>query len=146
MQTHTAIAKPIFRLLEKLYQIPFIRFITIGAIGLCSDASFLYALRHVIGLIPAKIVSYIVAVIVTWILNRYFTFSSKDPRRLQQLLRYIAVYFPTGCLHVAIFAGLTHEFLFLHDHPIVPLIMTAVIITLINFTLAQRFAFRILPA
>ncbi|WP_304985618.1 GtrA family protein [Coxiella-like endosymbiont] len=41
-------------------------------------------MQHKIGLIAAKIVSYIIAFTATWLLSRWFTFPSQDRRRVRK--------------------------------------------------------------
>lgn len=133
--------KIITRLIRYLYYHSFIRFLTVGVIALASDAATLYALRGEMGLIPAKIVSYMVALTVGWLLNRYFTFKSSDSKAFHEWLRYGVIYIGTGVIHVSIFALLTYHSLHLYHHPIFALLITAGIVAVINYFLSKRFAF-----
>lgn len=128
-----------------VYQYSLIRFLSIGVIGLLVDMTFLYALRHEMGLIPAKIVSYVIAFTTTWVLNRSFTFRSQDPRRMQEWMRYAVIYIITGCIHVLTFTYLVYHYPFLHLHPAGALLITAGIIAFINFGFSKYFAFRSPP-
>lgn len=49
----------------------------VGTIGFIFDAGVLYALKDQLGIYPAKLVSFIVAVFVTWLLNRLLTFKDR---------------------------------------------------------------------
>ncbi|CAN5276392.1 hypothetical protein BH10PSE19_BH10PSE19_17170 [soil metagenome] len=134
--------KPSKFIFQRLYESAFIRFGVIGAIGFFSDVCALYALRHILPLISAKIISYIVAFSVTWILNRYFTFRSRDPQRLQQWLKYVALYVVTGCLNVGMFGLLVQQFPYLYQHPIFAMIITSIAMMMINFTVSRGFVFK----
>ncbi len=80
------------KLILFVYRYSLIRFLSIGVIGLLIDMTFLYLFRPKMGLIPAKILSYLIAVTITWFLNRYFTFRSQDSRRVQEWMRYAFIY------------------------------------------------------
>ncbi len=92
-----------------------VRFLLVGCLGLASDISLLYALRHVLGLVFAKAVSYLIALTVTWILNRYFTFRSQDSHAIKEYGRYACIYLCTGVIHVSMFAYLVHRFIYFHQ-------------------------------
>ncbi|AAO91344.1 GtrA family protein [Coxiella burnetii] len=130
------------KLILFVYRYSLIRFLTIGVIGLLIDITFLYLFRHEMGLIPAKILSYVIAVTITWFLNRCFTFRSQDSRRVQEWMRYAFIYAITGCIHVLMFTALVYRYPVLHTHPIFALIITAVVIAFINFGFTKYFAFK----
>ena len=71
----------------------FFRFCLVGGLGFLVDAGVLMALLAIeaLGPIPARVVSILVAVTVTWILNRILTFRSDDPRYLFEWSRYALV-------------------------------------------------------
>jgi putative flippase GtrA len=52
----------------------FIQFGTVGLAGFVTDTSVVYALRGSVGLYVAGAIAYVVAVTVTWGLNRIWTF------------------------------------------------------------------------
>lgn len=69
----------------------FLRFALIGTIGFAVDASVLRLVVAIFGinLYAGRIVSFLVAATVTWLLNRTFTFRHNGPRAAQWL-RFIA--------------------------------------------------------
>lgn len=71
----------------------FFRFCLVGALGFLVDAGVLMALLALglLGPISARIVSILVAVTMTWVLNRVLTFRSDDPRYLFEWSRYALV-------------------------------------------------------
>lgn len=71
----------------------FFRFCLVGAVGFLVDAGLLLALlaTGTLGPIAARVVSILVAVTVTWLLNRLLTFRSDDPRHLFEWSRYALV-------------------------------------------------------
>lgn len=119
-----------------------LRFLLVGSIGLSTNVCIVYLVRELVGLVPARVISYIVAVTVTWGLNRFFTFRSKDPKRIRQWGRYISVYLFTGTIHILAFAFLVNQFLYFNQHPIWAILMIAATIALVNFSLSKKFVFR----
>lgn len=130
------------QIMRFIYHNSLLRFLFVGGIGLCTDACALYSFRGLIGLIPAKIVSYLIAYTVTWILNRIFTFHSKNPRRVQEWFIYTIIYSLTGVFHVMLFAYLVHHHMILNKYPIVALLITAAIISIINFLMSKKIVFK----
>lgn len=122
------------------YRNSFIRFLGVGTLGLLTDASMLMLLHPHIGLIPAKIVSYLIAYTVTWICNRNFTFHSQN-RLMKEWVKYTIIYSATGALHVLLFAMLVYQFSFLHQHVMLALLITAGVIAVINFGISKYFVF-----
>lgn len=142
LNTKNTLLQSLLSIAHRFYHSTFVRFGIIGALGFAADAIALYALRADLGLMTAKVVSYIIAVTVTWVLNRTFTFQSHDPKRMQQWLKYAVVYCATGGLHLIVFAYLINRYTIMHDQPIYALFITAAINALINFFVVQRVAFK----
>ena len=71
----------------------FFRFCLVGGVGFLVDAGVLMALLalEALGPVSARIVSILVALTATWILNRLLTFRSEDPRYLFEWSRYALV-------------------------------------------------------
>jgi putative flippase GtrA len=55
----------------------FLRFGTVGTAGFVADTTVVYSLRASVGLYVAGAVAYLVAVTVTWALNRIWTFRGR---------------------------------------------------------------------
>ena len=71
----------------------FLRFCAVGAIGFVADAGVLTALLALYpdAIIGARVVSILVALTLTWALNRRHTFGSRDPRRFAEWSRFAGV-------------------------------------------------------
>ena len=73
----------------------FIFFGIVGTIGFIVDASVLLYLVHIenFSIIFARTLSFIVAVFITWILNRYFTFSNKtkENSKSKEYIKYLSI-------------------------------------------------------
>lgn len=122
-------------------QLSFLRFLIVGGMGLTSDIISLYNLRHFIPLIWAKVFSYMIALIVTWLLNRRFTFQTQRSIRVSECTRYACIYLSTGVLHVGIFAFLVHHSHHFYRHPIWAVLITAFVIAFINFFLLRLLVY-----
>ncbi len=129
--------------IKKLFNYAPIRFLFIGCFGFAMNTILLYALWPLIGLLPARIIAYILVVSMTWILNRHVTFHSKDRHRVTQWLRYLLVYLCSGALNITTFALLTQHFYYLHQHPILPLAFIAVVVATFNYVFSNHFAFKL---
>jgi putative flippase GtrA len=129
--------------IDYLAKLPLTRFIAVGAAGLSLNIVIVYLLRQHIGLVPARVISYLAAFTMTWFLNRSFTFHSKDPKKIKQWGRYASIYICTGFLHIIFFAFLVTHFIFLNHYPIWAILITAAFIAFINFSLSKRFAFKV---
>lgn len=127
--------------ITKLFQFSLVRFLLVGGVGLSLNVCLVYTLRDYIGLVPSRMVSYVAAFTVTWFLNRWFTFHSNDPKKMRQWSRYASIYVGTGVLHIASFAFLVNQFVFLNRNPIWAILIAAALIAFINFSLSRRFAF-----
>jgi putative flippase GtrA len=74
---HAALPGPARRLISPSHVMlatQFVQFATVGLAGLLVDACVVYAARGRVGLYVAGLLSYLVAVTVTWALNRTWTF------------------------------------------------------------------------
>ena len=79
---------------DYLYRHSFPRFCLVGGIGFVVDAVLLMLLHRIGGLsvIPARLLSFSIALTVTWLLNRLVTFRSGAARRkLREWQRYVVV-------------------------------------------------------
>ncbi len=129
------------RWIQHLYHSRVIRFLCIGGIGFITNLVVFYMLRQMLGMTLANIIAYFIAVTTTWSLNRLLTFSSDDPNKAGEWLRYVMVYLVTGCFQVLVFTLLTDEIRDLHQHPVGALAVTAIIIAFVNYAFSKRFVF-----
>jgi putative flippase GtrA len=121
------------------------RFVLVGAIGFLVDGGILTLLHSVfdVGLLHARLVSFAVAVTVTWYLNRQHTFADKkDANAMDEWGRYAFVNTIGALLNLGVFLWLAYRFEILADWPIVPLAIAATIALAFNFFASRRFAFR----
>jgi putative flippase GtrA len=122
----------------------FIRFLIVGALGFVVDVGVLYLALHVgFGYFSGRAISFLCAVLVTWQINRQFTFTkrSKIPV-LNEALRYLAAMALGGFVN---YAAYTATVLMARDIPLLPLLAVAIgsiAGLLVNFFSAKRWVFK----
>jgi len=84
--------KNIFTLLSKNITKEFVRFSIVGVIALIFE-TFLIFILYKVGIDPqyGRIISIPLAILLTWYLNRTFTFKNKNPKKLKQYGKYLFV-------------------------------------------------------
>ncbi|MEA3497578.1 MAG: GtrA family protein [Campylobacterota bacterium] len=115
----------------------FIFFGIVGTVGFIVDASVLLYLVHIenFGIIFARVISFIVAVFTTWILNRYFTFSKHQKRdtKTKEYLKYLSIQTFGAGVNFLVFFGLIYLFESLKDILIIPLAIASIVAMFFNF-------------
>lgn len=117
------------------------RFALVGGLGFLTDAGLLSLFLQV-GIDPfsSRAISILMAMLVTWRLNRAFTFTPSAGSQLAEAGRYFAVAAAVGLLNYALYAGLL-----LAVPACPPLLATAIstaVCMLVSFTGYGRLAFR----
>lgn len=120
-----------------------VSFTAVGVIGFVVDAGLMNLISHLF-LIPevlARVPSFCVAVVVTWLLNSFLTFHS-----VNLTLKSLQKYFGTNLLGFAtnwlVFLLATHFFKVAQSYPTIALAVAALFSLLVNFTLARKFVFK----
>ena len=138
----------------------FLRFGTVGAIGFSVDLFFLSLLIRYAGWAPmtamwgglhfglsvqmqARFVSFPIAVVATWALNRNWTFREAPSRPiLSQILSYITVQGAGGVANVGAYCAVLIVLPALQAWPIVPLVAGSAIGLCLTFVGSKYWAFR----
>lgn len=119
-------------------------FIVVGSIGFLVDASVLAALVHGYGWgdYSARAVSFAVAVTVTWLLNRVFSFAAgrTDDRRTEYA-RYVAVQGIGMAINFAVYAACIVLSPFMDRWPVVALAAGCSVSLAFNYTGMRVFVF-----
>ncbi len=123
------------------------RFSVAGAIGFAIDAGILTALvtmAHV-SVYPARAVSFGVAVFVTWLINRRWTFRTAGASRGQSMrleyVRYLLVQVSGAVTNLGVFAALLAAYPALLGVPVVPLAIGAIAGLAVNFAGSRLLVF-----
>jgi len=117
------------------------RFLLVGGLGFIVDAGMLALLvANGTGPFTARIVSILLAMLVTWRLNRSMTFGASHDGQLREVGRYIGVAATVAALNYAIYAGIL---VVMPTCP--PVLATAIatgLCTIASFFGYGKFAFR----
>lgn len=119
----------------------FVRFVLVGGFGFIVDAGALLLLISAgTGPFVGRIISILLAMFITWRLNRAFTFEASQGSQVSEAGRYFSVATGVAALNYLLYAGLL---LLVPACP--PLVATAAattVCTFISFTGYGRIAFR----
>lgn len=124
----------------------FIFFGIVGTVGFIVDASILLYLVHIenFSIIFSRIISFFVAVIITWILNRYFTFSKNEKKdtKTKEYIKYLSVQTAGVGLNFLIFLSLIYLFEPLKNILIIPLAIASTIAMFFNFFIIKNRVYK----
>jgi len=119
----------------------FVKFGIVGVTSTIIDWGIYLGLTRIFGLfyLMAKILSFSVAVLNSYIWNRRWTFRSNDPRKLKQFIKFLTISIVGLVLNSTImFLAVDH--LKLHD--IWGLVLATAIVTIWNFLANKLYTFR----
>ena len=117
------------------------RFLTVGIVGLAVDSGLFWSLYQAsFSLEVARAGSLAVATLVTWGLNRLFTFAPSGRPPLHELARYVAVALVAQGFNYGLFLILVR--LDAGAHPLLCLVVSAVATAALSFTGQSLIAFR----
>jgi putative flippase GtrA len=120
----------------------------VGAVGFVVDALLLTVLTIKLGLdvLPSRAVSFTCATLVTWWLNRTFTFSRQAGReshtRKREYIFYLTVQMVGAALNFLVFLALIEWQPMLRQMPVIPLAGGALVALVFNFTMSCKFVFK----
>ncbi|MGD9945587.1 MAG: GtrA family protein [Burkholderiaceae bacterium] len=114
-------------------------FLVVGSIGFTVDFALLAALLAA-GLRPtvARVPSVAVALVVTWLLNRRFSFQAAGAPSVSEFLAYLSVAGVSALLNYAIYAGLV----VLGLGPLLALALATGVTLVLNFLGFSKLVFR----
>lgn len=120
----------------------FFRFVLVGGIGFAIEAIVLTLISQhsALGPIWGRIISFPMAVISTWWLNRKFTFRSQNPPGSEGI-RYFGVQILGALTNTGIFILAVMAIPSLWSMPVVPLAFGSLGGLIVNFTLAAKVVF-----
>ncbi len=122
-------------------------FAVVGAVGFAVDASVLtfLTIKLRMDVLPARSISFTCATLVTWVLNRVFTFSrqaAREPiKRRKEYFSYIAVQIVGAILNFIVFLAVIKWRPSMQLIPVIPLAIGAVAGLVFNFLMSRRFVF-----
>lgn len=122
-----------------------LRFAIVGGFGFFIDATVLIVLAHCFGLapVPARAVSFSLAVAMTWLLNRSFTFNAELTNRIGQEFSRYFIYSVFGLgINALIYVSLVILLPIAASYPIIALIPASAATAIFNYYMTSLFVFR----
>jgi putative flippase GtrA len=127
-----------------------LKFGIVGTLGFVVDAGVLMFLIEWLQLnvFVARILSFIVAVFTTWLVNRNFTF--RDPRRArrsthEEYVRYFSVQTCGAAINLLVFFFAIRMIPVLESIPVIPLAIGSIVALVFNYLAARHFVFSAAP-
>ncbi len=127
----------------KVYR-QFLIFAIAGTAGFVADVGALYlALEISLGYFIGRLLSFLLAVTVTWIINRRFTFETPTNRSLgRQWLKYLAAMSVGGVVNYAAYSVVVIKFSHLAFLPVLAVMAGTFAGMLLNFSTAKWWVFK----
>lgn len=122
----------------------FFRFLSVGAMGFFVDGGLLTALMQSgWKILPARLVSFMSAVTLTWLLNRLLTFELKKHVGVRREYgSYIATQIIGALINLSVFFALIEFHPSLRDIPLIPLAFGAVVSLVFNYMMSKNYVFK----
>jgi len=121
----------------------FLRFGVVGVIGFGVDTGVVYALRGLVGIYAAGLISYLVAASGNWLLNRVWTFRGHGRgSAFRQWLMFLAANSVGFVLNRGVFFSLVAAFALVHRVPVIGIAAGTLAGMFANFALSHRLVFK----
>ncbi|MCF6303273.1 MAG: GtrA family protein [Devosiaceae bacterium] len=122
----------------------FFRFAMVGAGGFVVDAGVLLAVNDMLGPYWGRLLSFALAVVFTWILNRHFTFghTSKPQKIHREFGQYFMAMIVGGSANYITYAGLVYFVTLVAQWPVIGVGIGSIIGLAINYSLAKSWIFK----
>lgn len=122
----------------------FRRFVVVGGLGFCVDGGLLTILmRYGWDIIPARSCSFLLAVSVTWLFNRLWTFDSgKRISMRRQYVYYFGTQVSGAIINLSIFFMLINIYPALRYTPLIPLAVGAAVSLVFNYMVSKTIVFK----
>jgi putative flippase GtrA len=122
--------------------VQFIRYCVVGGCGFFVEAALIAFLQYRWGwsALPCRAVSFPVAVVVTWWLNRRYTFATRGG--WPELMRYLSTQGVGMLANLLAYTAVIWIVPALDRHALVPLVAGSALGLAVNFALARHWVFR----
>lgn len=123
-----------------------IRFLMVGALGFLVEVIVLSYLCNLHGFGPyaGRSVSFSLAVVVTWLLNRSFTFQVRERQRIHaEFLRYLTVRALGMAINLGAYSAAVGSMYWMARYPALALVPASLAGLVVNYLGAKHFAFAV---
>ncbi len=123
----------------------FIRFSLSGVVGFVVDAGIVTGLTRLthMWLIPAQLIAFLVAVTMTWAINRRFTFwHMRSPNRIKEWIGYLGANAFGGAINNGVFSALVIGSSVFSKTPVLAVAGGSIAGLAFNFSSAKLLVFR----
>lgn len=127
---------------EKIIRVA--KFGIVGVLGFITDAGFFFLLKIWVNIYTAKLFSFMVAVIVTWLINRFFTFKYVDKNKkihVEFLLYLLVSILGGGINYMAFYFSVNFSSTIL-KFPIIGVAFGSLCGMVFNYTSTRLFVFK----
>ncbi len=131
--------KTMNRLLKEAF-----RFGAVGAVGFIVDTAVLYAFKSSLGLYYARLLSFMVAVVTTWILNRNFTFDVtryKNKSLWLEFFHYLSLMSIGGAINIVTYSSSVMASVYIGERPIIGVAIGSIAGMSFNFLSSKIFIY-----
>ena len=128
---------------SKLISKIFFSYVIVGVAGFIVDGGILTILMNFgYGILESRLFSFSVAVSITWIFNRIWTFHSESNKKIKEYIGYFATQIAGALINLFIFYALIFSLPQLKSLPILPLAFGAAASLFFNFAISKLCIFR----
>lgn len=129
---------------SKVYASSFFRFLLVGAVGFFVDAAFLYAFVYLLGwhYFVGRLLSFSIAVGVTLVLNRQWTFRIVPDRLISRSIVYVLAQILGGAVNIAVYTASASAIPIFRSWLVAPLALGSGFGLLVTYSLSRYVAFR----
>lgn len=115
-----------------------------GVVGFIVDAGVLMLLKDFLGLYLARALSFFLAVVSTWIINRNLAFSGKTSEYsvVKEFCVYLGAMLVGGTVNYTVYAVLVGGFIFFEMNPVIAIAVGSIIGMGVNWLSSNFFIFR----
>ncbi|PLC55494.1 polysaccharide synthesis protein GtrA [Pollutimonas nitritireducens] len=122
----------------------FLFFAIAGVCGFVVDTAVLYALTKALGPFYARGVSFVAAVLATWLINRAYAFRKRRSAltRRREFLFYLVLMLAGGAVNYGVYSWLVLSYPLVQQHLIIGVAAGSVAGMLINFMVSRFLLYR----
>lgn len=120
----------------------FVRFCMVGCVGFGTEAIILTVLALFgVGPIFGRFISFPIAVTITWLLNRNFSFRSRNPAA-REGMRYFLVQCAGAVVNIGAYISLAETIPLMTRHPVAALFIGSLAGLVVTFNLSRYLVFK----